>query len=170
MRGHIPKSVGIGCIIFVLILVGTILITSFKRMPLRQYYESDRDALEQLSWALFPLKEEKKVIYIRKGDDCSRYGETVEILLKQLFSQAACDSVFVSAARDGSLCCNFSIDSKTRISGVIYAEAGRVDGNAPNNVYASVFPPTSLVRLEPLSDNWIYYEALSYEEENKMPY
>ncbi len=164
MRGRVSKRVWIGGIVAALILIGVLLFALFRRTPLREYYKTDRDTLERLSQILFSLREEKKVIVIDEGDDYLKYGEEAEALLTQVFSQAACDSIFVTTDWDGTNCCSFSIGSKTRIYGIIYAQTENI------NETQDAFPATSLIQKVPLSDHWLYYEALSYEEESKMPY
>lgn len=126
MTKRIHKGRCAVCIVLVLGIIITILFVRFRRTPLRQYYESNRETLEQLSQILFPLREERRVIVIRKGDDYLKYGEDAKALLTQVFSQAMCDEIYATASRDGINCCHFSISSEKMKYGIAYAEEGNI--------------------------------------------
>ncbi len=159
---------------FIVAVLAAILLALFicvwvlKKTPLIDAYESDAESLEQLADELFTQLEEGKVICIVKGDDYSKFGKETAAHLEEFFSQVACDNIFVSTTWDGLNYCDFARETKSSIVGIAYIQGGHIDCNAPDREYFNVFPPTSLREWKRLTNEWLYYDALSYEEENKM--
>ncbi len=169
-RSHIDPLIAFVVVFAVVLLAIFICVRMLEKMSLMEAYENDAEALEQLAQELFPQREEGKVICIVKGDDYSKFGKETAVHLEDFFSQVACDYLFVATTGDGSNYCQFARETKSSDVGIIYIQGGHIAGNGTTDGYSNVFPATPIREWKRLTSEWLYYDALSYEEEMKLPF
>lgn len=166
MNKRMGKYLGIACVALLLVIV---VVCVLRKPSLLDAYKNDLPALGKLPHSLFAITDETKAIYIRKGGDYTKLEDNLRAEIEDFFSSVRCNQIYVSWTRASETqprirFCDFYYETRTSISGLVYVPGGIPDTADPRDVAAA---DTPMIDWLPLSDEWFYFECVSYEDYEK---